>query len=209
MAVAGTVATTTVVATATAAVPAPAPITLVKAAWAAGVRAATAAAAAAPPAREDEPVVPPPPPAEGVSVYATILPASIAYRPNNTNSSSTSSDVVPPAPQTSQPYTENWESFREGGPGGVVSVQLQEKPAPPAVPAAAVAAAVPTTAPKTTKKKVVVESPAMPLVTFLADGARTQPCGWHRHGERRARGLSPVTSSSAAVVQPSKRGKRN
>jgi hypothetical protein len=42
-------------------------------------------------------------------------------------------------------------------------------------------------------------STAMPLVTFLRDGAIRKDVGWHRQTERRARGLFPATSLSSQL----------
>lgn len=38
----------------------------------------------------------------------------------------------------------------------------------------------------------------MPLIAFLAEGSVQAP-GWHRNGERRARGMFPVTSPSSQL----------
>jgi hypothetical protein len=42
-------------------------------------------------------------------------------------------------------------------------------------------------------------STAMPLVTFLRDGALRKDVGWHRQSERRARGLFPASSLSSQL----------
>jgi hypothetical protein len=84
---------------------------------------------------------PPPPPPEGESVYDTILPQSISYRPTSVTTTSTDANNAVTS-------TEN------------ISV--------------------------------------MPLVAFLKEGTQKET-GWHRNGERRARGLYPVTSLAAQL----------
>jgi len=86
-----------------------------------------------------------PPPPEGESVYDSILPQSIAFRPqvgrNYKDDGKTDGTEPPPPPE---------------------GVNL------------------------------------MPLVKFLREGADKEP-GWHRNGERRARGMFPLSSLSSQL----------
>eukprot|EP00545_Synedropsis_sp_CCMP1620_P012028 CAMPEP_0119017766 /NCGR_PEP_ID=MMETSP1176-20130426/17606_1 /TAXON_ID=265551 /ORGANISM="Synedropsis recta cf, Strain CCMP1620" /LENGTH=344 /DNA_ID=CAMNT_0006971589 /DNA_START=20 /DNA_END=1051 /DNA_ORIENTATION=- len=95
-----------------------------------------------PPKPEDQP-----PPPEGESVYDTVLPISISYRPTtNKVKAVKDDDKVDP---------------------------LDPPPAPEG-------------------------TSVMPLVSFLRDGSAKEP-GWHRNGERRARGMFPVSSLSSQL----------
>jgi hypothetical protein len=115
-----------------------------------------------------------PPQPKGESVYDSVLPQSIAYRPS----------VVA-------------GKYKEGDEDS----SGQEHPgAPPAPPVAAVAAAIGTddkTDPWDCPPPPEGVS-VMPLVAFLREGG-TEEAGWHRNNERLARGMFPVASLSCQL----------
>ena len=96
-----------------------------------------------PPKAEDQPPAP-----EGESVYDSILPQSISYRPTNTKVKGREENDAKIDP-------------------------LDPPPAPEGIS-------------------------VMPLIAFLREGSVKEP-GWHRNGERRARGIFPVTSLSSQL----------
>jgi hypothetical protein len=96
-----------------------------------------------PPKAEDQPPAP-----EGESVYDSILPQSISYRPTNTKVKGKEDNDAKIDP-------------------------LDPPPAPEGIS-------------------------VMPLIAFLREGSIKEP-GWHRNGERRARGIFPVSSLSSQL----------
>jgi hypothetical protein len=119
-----------------------------------------------------------PPQPKGESVYDSVLPQSIAYRPS----------VV------AGKYKEGDEDS-SGQEGPVVH------PAPP-IAAAAAAASNPSADDNKTDPWDCPPPPegvsVMPLVAFLREGG-TEEAGWHRNNERLARGMFPVASLSCQL----------
>lgn len=118
-----------------------------------------------------------PPQPKGESVYDSVLPQSIAYRPS----------VV----------TGKYKEGDEDSSGHELPVVP-----PPVQPAAAAAAAV---YPVDDIKTDPWDCPpppegvsVMPLVAFLREGG-TEEAGWHRNNERLARGMFPVASLSCQL----------
>jgi hypothetical protein len=113
--------------------------------------------------KEQEDQAPPP---TGESVYDTVLPASIAYRPSFASHQHQQAQLEKVA--ASAAAAKNGTDSEANGP-----------PSPPIPPPSIVS--------------------AMPLVTFLCDGALHKDAGWHRQAERRARGIFPCVSLSSQL----------
>ena len=154
-----------------------------------------------------------PPQPEGESVYDTVLPQSIAYRPSlmTTAGKGGAGLPLPPLPpppsssSTSLPSspTHNVAHMAAGG------IPLGSPSSPSSQPlrkghASTVNGNTFTTT--TTNMYVDPLDPppppegtgVMPLVAFLRNGIKKES-GWHRNEERRARGLYPVTSLSSQL----------
>mmetsp|Transcript_18752 Transcript_18752/g.45265 ORF Transcript_18752/g.45265 Transcript_18752/m.45265 type:complete len:526 (+) Transcript_18752:147-1724(+) len=118
----------------------------------------------------------PPPPPEGESVYESVLPASISYRPTVITPVVKANKVqANPGNGSVAPSGDNGSRSREIS---VTTDALGELNAPEGIN-------------------------IMPLVQFLREG-REKPFGWHRNQERRSRGMFPCTSLSMQL-EPSER----
>jgi hypothetical protein len=106
-----------------------------------------------------------PPLPEGESIYDTILPQSVAFRPSNPTNDNVCNKRKPVKKESKKGAS---------AVGGVTDTDDDEDDKEPPEP------------PKSTT--------VMPLVRFLSDG-RSKPAGWHRASERRARGLFPVPTN--------------
>jgi hypothetical protein len=117
-----------------------------------------------------------PPQPKGESVYDSVLPQSIAYRPS----------VV----------AGKYKEGDEDSSGQDIPV------VPPAPPVAAAAAANPSADDNKTDPWDCPPPPegvsVMPLVAFLREGG-IEEAGWHRNNERLARGMFPVASLSCQL----------
>jgi hypothetical protein len=125
------------------------------------------------PAQEKTEPHPPPPPV-GESVYDTILPQSIAFRPTGTNNVASTPMVGMPSKQTTVNNNKATTTVEAEIEGSDNNADPWDAPAPP--------------------EGVAV----MPLVLFLRDNAHKK-AGWHRNHERRARGVFPVSSLSCQL----------
>ncbi|GKZ01524.1 hypothetical protein MPSEU_001103000 [Mayamaea pseudoterrestris] len=134
---------------------------------------------------EEQPVSEQPPPPEGESVYDTILPASIAFRPVNMR-------IRPVAPQQQhqQLHGETMTAPTDASiiwEGNIDALDL--------------AAAAPRTSKAAARNDPLdpLHPPpgtcVMPLITFLRH-ERHREAGWHRNAERRARGMFLVSNLS-------------
>jgi hypothetical protein len=111
-----------------------------------------------------------PPAPEGESVYDSILPASIAYRPHLTSGA---------------------RSLSQGDNEGDEEHDFEESRTASLHPHAAAEASWNTGGSSETGH-------VMPLINYLHDNAHKES-GWHRNTERRARGMFPVTGLSAQL----------
>jgi hypothetical protein len=122
---------------------------------------------------------PQPPPPQGASVYDTILPASIAFRPGNSKSR-------PEVMQARYPNTMNSSSSNTWdhhlGANDLTNMSAAHKRTS--------AASDPFDPPRPPPGTCV-----MPLITFLMQERHREP-GWHRNAERRARGMFLVANLS-------------
>ena len=127
-----------------------------------------------------------PPPPYGESVYDNVLPASIAYRPSFASH------------QQQQAQLEKTGVASDSGNKATAAAATALTPMTGAATGVAEnhsASALPVV-PKTPPSSIVS---AMPLVTFLGNGAVHKDVGWHRQAERRARGIFPCASLSAQL----------
>jgi hypothetical protein len=113
-----------------------------------------------------------PPPAEGDSVYDHIIPASIAFRPGNIRNHQVSHGSAPAIWDAGLTAAANDDTmYAAAAISHVAGADPMDPPRPPP------------------------GSSIMPLVSFLQRESHNEP-GWHRNGERRARGMFLVTSLS-------------
>lgn len=132
-----------------------------------------------------------PPPPVGESVYDTILPTSIAYRPSTLSAAAVEKNL------------NATNVAREGNSTPVSAPVLSSKPDEVVDPGKSAGTAVATTNNSNTSNSNNSDSTAivsaMPLVTFLRFGALHKEAGWHRQAERRARGMFPCASLSSQL----------
>jgi len=132
-----------------------------------------AAANAAVPQRKEEEILPPPP--EGESVYDTILPESIAYRPTQAMNS------LAVLKQAAVTVAKAGNSDNGMNTTGDENNNKKIK------------------SPESTSTKTKTISNIMPLISFLRDGALNKDVGWHRRAERRARGMFPCSTLNSQL----------
>jgi hypothetical protein len=131
-----------------------------------------------------------PPPPYGESVYDNVLPASIAYRPSFASHQHQQAQLEKTAAASGS-----------GSHGNTTTTDVAAAAVTPMTGTATAAAenhsaTADPVVPKTPPPSIVS---AMPLVTFLGDGALHKDVGWHRQAERRARGIFPCASLSAQL----------
>jgi len=114
----------------------------------------------------------------GESVYDSILPLSIAYRPGSNT-----------APKVTN-------KLGDAGADPNLALAALADPTDPLVPQETAEHPATVGAPSS---DVAASTHVMPLVRFLHVGSTKNPAGWHRNAERRARGLHPVTSLSVQL----------